>query len=156
METETCDLARYYIKAGEDPRLNDFNSTSNVNVISVPCSFYHLIYYLRLSGLLKGVGVKQHFTELLKIFVPPDFMRQKRHPHDVKIFVKLQNLIEVLLLHLVSSVALLTFTALLRIQELIYHNAVCVDLVACQLLNHPLCFIERQKLGNTYTYEACG
>lgn len=49
----------------------------------------------------------QHLAEIFDILCTADFFGKKRHPHDMEIFIKIVNLLEVLLLHLVSHIAVL-------------------------------------------------
>jgi len=81
---------------------------------------------------------------------PPSIARL---PGNVEILIQIIDLVQVLFLHLVTDLALLTVGVLLGEQELVDHNVVGVDVVGSQLLNHTLRLVQGQELGDAHTDE---
>jgi len=66
------------------------------------------------TGLLRwDEGFDEHLTEFLKLLLAAHLLDQQRHLDHVELVVELFNLIEVLLLHLPSRIALLAGVILL-------------------------------------------
>ena len=83
----------------------------------------------------------------------PHLLHKQRHLHHIKFIIKLLNLIEILPLHFSPRVTLLAIVALLRKQQLIHHDAMRINLVAIQLLNHALGLVQRQELRDANAHE---
>lgn len=91
---------------------------------------------------------------LFKPVLAPDLVNKQRHLDHVKLLVQLLNLLEVLFLHLPPRIALLAGVVLLGEQQLVDDDAVGVNLVTAQLLNHPLRLVQRQELGDAHADES--
>jgi len=89
----------------------------------------------------------------LQLFLPPHFLHQQRHLHHIEFIIQLLNLLQILLLHLPSRIALLALITLLREQQLIDHNRMRVDFIPRELLDHPLRLVQTQKLGDAHADE---
>lgn len=70
---------------------------------------------------------------MLQLGRSPNLLILKRHDHNMKILIKLHNLVQILLLHLRPRPT--HFAVILREQNLIYDNVVNIDIEFCQLLD---------------------
>ena len=106
-------------------------------------------------NLLRGnVRRDQKFTELLQLLFSSNLLHQEGHLDHVEVLrVELLILVEVLALHLPARAALLAVVGLLGEEELVHDDAVGVDLVAGELLDHALRLVEAEELGDAHAYK---
>ena len=69
----------------------------------------------------------------------------------MEVFVELQNLVQVFLLHFGTRHAHLAL--ILGVQDLVDDDVVDVDSEFCELLDQSLCLIHRQELRNADSHE---
>lgn len=97
--------------------------------------------------------LEQQLTEMLELLSTSDFLFLKRHDHDVKIIIELDDLIEILLLHFVPGLA--HFARIVGIENLIDHDVMDIDVEFSQLLDQTLSLVHRQEFRNTHRHEGC-
>lgn len=99
------------------------------------------------------VRVNKQVAELLKGLDSSNLLGLLRKSHNVEVLVQIENLLQVLLLHLVSRGAELAVVSLLGVQQLVDDNVVGVNVKRGQVLDHSLCLVQRQELGNANTHK---
>lgn len=102
-------------------------------------------------GLVRN---QQHLGKLFQSFDTSDFSSELRKLNNVKVFVELEDLFEVLLLNLVASKTLFAGRVFLGINKLVDNNAMCVNVKRTEFLDHTFCFVERKEFRNTDTDKA--
>ena len=90
--------------------------------------------------------MQQHLAEPLQLLHASHLLVLQRHYHHVEILVQLQDLVEVLLLHLGTCLA--HPALIVGEQDLVDDDVVNVDVKLRQLLNQALSFIHREELRN--------
>lgn len=99
------------------------------------------------------VRVNKQVAELLKGLDSSNLLGLLRKSHNVEVLVQIENLLQVLLLHLVPRGAELAVVSLLGVQQLVDDNVVGVNVKRGQVLDHSLCLVQRQELGNANTHK---
>jgi hypothetical protein len=95
---------------------------------------------------------QQQLTEFLQLFRPTHFFFHQRHDHNMEIVIELDYLVEILLLHFVTSLAHLACLA--GVKDLVDYDIVNVDLKFGQLLDQTLGLVHRQELRNADCHES--
>lgn len=102
--------------------------------------------------LRRDVRCDEHLTKLFELLLSTDLLDKEGHLNDVEVLgVKLFVLVEVLALHLATSIALITFAGLLGEKQLVDDDGVGVDAVAGKLLDHALRLVKTKELGDADT-----
>uniref|UniRef100_A0A7C9ATV8 Uncharacterized protein n=1 Tax=Opuntia streptacantha TaxID=393608 RepID=A0A7C9ATV8_OPUST len=89
--------------------------------------------------------------ECLQCLESSHLLWHQRQFRDVEVFVQHVELINVLLLHLLSCIQQLRFDNFIIIKNLVNDNVVSINLKLGELLHQSLCFIERKELRDANT-----
>ena len=102
------------------------------------------------------------FAKTFQSFDSSNLMIQQGHGDDVKIFVQIEYLLQVFILHLLPSVhfhvgppPFLRGPHRGRNQDLVHYNIMYIDTKLRQLLDQPLRLVNGEKLGDANAHE-CG
>lgn len=88
---------------------------------------------------------------MLQLSRPSDLLILERHDDDMEVFVELDDLVEVLLLHLGASPAHLAFV--FGEEDLVDDDIMDIDVELSKLLDEAFCLIHRQELRNADSNE---
>lgn len=124
-------------------------SSQHTHATTTPASTAQHACPNRQSLLGRNILLHQQLAKLLQLFLASHLLHQQGHLDDVEILgIQLLILVQVLLLHFPPGIALLTLARLFGKQQLVHDDAVRVDAVARQLLDHALRLVETQELGD--------
>ena len=100
-----------------------------------------------LSGRL--IRLDQHLREAGNTVGAADFLDEQGHLDDVEVLaVQVVDLLEVLLLHLATGVALRAGVGGAGEEQLVDDHGVGVDFVGAEFLDHALGFVEGEEFGD--------
>lgn len=111
--------------------------------------FFSILWYLWLlfpKSFRKLLFLQQHLTKPLQLLHASHFLILQRHYHHMKVLIKLQYLVEVLLLHFGTCIA--HPAVIIREEDLVDDNVVDIDVELGQLLNETLSFIHGEEFRN--------
>lgn len=116
----------------------------NFYILYQPIQYTHAFN----GSLGKSLVLQEEGAEMLQVLSPSNFFFLQRHDHDMEVLIELNDLVEVLFLHLGPGCAHLA--SVLGKEDLVYYDVVDVDVELGQLLDQPLGLVHGQELGDAH------